>query len=418
MGRCGLGTVRRMRINLTLALAVVIVAGCSAQRDDAWVDQVRGREAAKHDVRFIGADDGAFAAQVPAALYGSIEPGAEADYAALDIGSDTPIECALYHDEVEAASSIQTFADKVFADLEARYGASAEREISELDAGVIGASPFLKVYWRYRIARDEGEVVGELKQMIASREGRSIYCVHHENGYAESFERVFRDFVGTMRFSAYDDLRPYFTQVDVLSSRDGNFGYSVVTATLEEDGDPRIVRYTATLARGEAGQLSARDVTEVERSTVNGVLRNKLYTDYRDGEVASALILEGADGAGWRVSGERDGDSLQAVFEQGRLESWLGSSRAFRLITAAVDEGGRVVEARVWDPDLDVDASVARRFELENALDGNRFAASVSVGPRRSQAVVDRDGLMHRETRTTEQGEILRQRVFVEGALR
>ncbi len=407
-----------MRINLTLALAVVTVAGCSAQRDDAWVEELRGREAVKQELRLIGADDGAFAAQVPAALYGSIEPGTEADYAALDIGSDSPIECALFHDEVEAASSMQTFSNKVFADLEERYGASAEREISKLDAGVVGASPFLQIFWRYRIAREEGEVVGELRQMIASREGRSIYCVHHENGYAESFDRVFRDFVGTLRFSAYDDLRPYFTQVDVLSSRDGNFGYSVVTATLEEDGDPRIVRYTATLGRGEAGQLSARDVTEVEHSTVNGVLRNKLYTDFRDGEVASALILEGVDGAGWRVSGERDGDSVQAVFEQGRLESWLGRSRAFRLITAAVDEGGRVVESQVWDPDLDVDASVARRFELGNALEDDRFAASVSVGERRSQAVVDRDGFMHRETHTTEHGAISRERVFAEGALR
>ncbi len=409
-------TERWMNSNVSLALAVLMVAGCSAQRDDAWVEQLRARESTQLELRAIGSSE--FAAQVPASLDGSIEPGPEADYAALGIDSDTPIECALYHDEVEAASSLQTFSNEVFAGLEERYGAPAEREITKLDAGVIGASPYLQLSWRYRIPREGGEVVGELKQMIANREGRSIYCVHHENGYAATFERVFRDLVGSLRFTAYDDLRPYYTQVDVLSAKGENFGFSVVTATLEQDGDPRIVRYTARLGRDGNGGVSARDVTEVEHSTVNGALRNKLYTDYRDGEVASALILEDLDGAGWQVRGERGGDSLQAIFEQDGLESWIGESRAFRYITLDPIETGRVFEAKVWEPDVDVDSSVERRSELIDVIDNDRFAASVSVGELHSRALVDRNGLTYSETLSAAGGEIVKERVFTEGSLR
>lgn len=398
----------------SLILAVAIAAGCSAQkRDQTWVDQLRAREAALVEPTAIGASDGSFGATVPARLSGSVEPGESADYAALDIGSETPVECALYHDEVESASSLQTFSNQIFDGLTERYGAAPEKKVSVLDAGVIGASPFLQLHWRYRIARDEGEVVGELKQMIASREGRSIYCVHHENGYTRSFERVFRDLVGSLRFSAYDELRPYFTQVDVLSSNGENFGFSSTTATLEEDGEPRIVRYTASLGRDDTGTLSARDVTEVEHSTVNGVLRNKIYNDFHNGEVATSLILEEVDDAGWRVRGVRGGDTLQAVLEPDRLESWIGETREFRVLTLDPVQVGRVTESQVWQPEIEVGESVLRRAELLQVLDNDRFAASVDLGSEHGEAVIDRDGLTYQTTR----GEVLSRRVFAEGAL-
>lgn len=389
------------------------LSGCAASKDDAWIDALRAREAEALPQREVGSADGAFAAHAPA-VAGDIEPGEEADYVTLGIGTDTPIECALYHDEVESASTVQTSADQVFAGLEERYGAPVERSIERLDAGAIGASPFLQVYWRYRVAGKKGEVLGELKQMIANREGRSVYCVLHDNGFARSFDRVVRDLVGSMRFSSYDELRPYFTQIHVLSTEGRRFGFVTTAVTLEEDGEPRIVRYSAQLTTNADGGLSARDVTSVEHSTVGGMLRGKIFTDYQNGEIASVLVLEDS-AEGWEVSGEKAGVATRAVFEPVDLWSWLGDTGAIARV-AAGDAGE--TSTRVWEPQLDANASIERRFSRMQALPDGLRRVSVYTGSAQSVAAVDSDGLIRSETDVDVSPAVLRERVFVEGSLR
>jgi hypothetical protein len=407
-------TKRSLAIGLAALAAAGCLAGCAGQRDAAWLEQLRAREAGEQPLQEVGSADGSFAARVAAAP-GSIEPGDEADYVVLGIGGETPIECVLYHDEVESASTLQTSAASVFAELEERYGAAVRADVERLDAGAIGAGPFLQLYWSYRIARPEGEVFGELKQMIASREGRSVYCLLHDNGYARSFERVFRELVGSMRFSSYDQLRPYFTQIDVLSSEGRRFGFVNTSVALEEDGEPRIVRYTAELNEDADGALSARDVTTVEHSTVAGVLRGKIFTDYRDGEVASALVLENAGDAGWELSGEQGGEAVRSVLDEADLWSWIGGTAVLRRVVA-----GETTESgvRFWEPQVATERCVARRYSRLEALPENLQRISIYTGGDQTVAAVGGDGLIRSETDVGADPAVMRERVYVEGALR
>jgi hypothetical protein len=398
-------------------LGALIAGGCATRHDDDWLAELRMREATARPLQEIGSTDGAFASRVPAAVRGRIEAGEEADYVALDIGGETPVECALYHDEVESASTVQTLAAQVFAGLETRHGAKIERAPAEIDAGVIAGSPFLRASWTYRTAGDGAEVVGQLKQMIATREGRSVYCVHHENGYAKSFEQVFRDLISNMRFSSYDDLRPYFTQIDVLSANGERFGFATVSLTLEEDGEPRVVRYTTQLARTPEGSLTARDVTVVEHSTLQGGVRGQIFTDYRDGEVASSLVLEDLAGVGWQVRGQRGGGNLRAIFEQPSLSSWLGDARTLGGLVSAGDEQSHA-RTRVWVPDIEAEASVERRFVRVAQLREQLWEVSSLTGDRSASLAVDGDGLVHATKAVEDERAVLRERVFVEGALR
>lgn len=410
-------TERLSKGGLVLGLAAVAMgvgAGCAARHDDAWIAQLRAREAAERPLQEVGSSDGAFAARVPADA-GTIEPGAEADYVTLGIGSDTPIECVLYHDEVEAASTLQTSAADVFAALQERYGAAVQAEIERLDAGAIGASPFLQLYWRYRVPRQGGEVLGELKQMIANREGRSVYCLLHDNGYARSFDRVVRELVGSMRFSSYDEMRPYFTQIHVLSSGGRRFGFVSTSVTLEEDGEPRIVRYAAELRRGADDALSARDVSMVEHSTVSGMLRGKIFTDFRDGEMATALSLDRADGAGWELRGEQGGQATRAALEDAELWSWLGTTTALREVAAGAASTDAI---RVWEPQVEPGRHVERRYSRLESLPENLQRISVYTGDDQTVAAVGGDGLIRSETDVGTDPTVLRERIYVEGALR
>lgn len=398
-----------------LLAATAMVFGCAVRHGDGWLEELRQREATLPESRMIGASDGAFGAEVPAIRSGSVVTGEQADMLSLDIGSDSPIECALYHDEVESASTVQTMAEQVFADLEERYGVAVKRSIVDFDAGLAGPSPYLELHWQYQT--DEPQpVFGELEQMIASREGRSVYCVHHENGYRDSFRRVVSSLIETIRFAEYDTLRPYYTQVALLSSAGQRFGYSIVSLTLDDDGDPRVVLYSARLGRADDGGVTARDVTEVEHASVGGVLHDKMLTDYRDGEVARSLWLEDLAGAGWRVSGEVDGGKLLAVFEQPQLSSWLGDASYFRgMMTLPADE--RTVESHAWMPEIDADQSVSRTLHLFDRVDGQHYRGSVDVGDWRQQLVLDPQGAPVSSTGTIAGREVSAERVFVEGAL-
>lgn len=403
---------------LAFVVAGLVLAGCSSRHDDAWLQALRSREAPQRALQEIGSSDGAFASRVPAALRGAIEPGEEADYMALDIGGESPVECALYHDEVEAASTVQTMATQVFEALEKHHRGSIEREPFEIDAGVIAGSPFLRVSWSYRTVNATGEVVGQLKQMIATREGRSVYCVHHEVGFAQSFEHVFRELIGNMRFSSYDELRPYFTQIDVLSAAGERFGYHTVALTLDEDGDPRVVHYTTQLVRGAGGTISARDVTSVEHSTLYGTLRGQLFTDYRDGEVSSSLVLEDLAGVGWQVRGQRGGGTLRSIFEQPQLASWLGETRVLQNLVSGGGADQRHARADLWLPDIDAESSVERHYEQLGRLQDSQWSVAARTADQNASLSVDGDGLVYSAIVAEGGREVLRERAFVDGALR
>lgn len=395
----------------------VALSGCAARHDEAWLQTLRGREAPSRGLQRVAAKGGAFTSQVSASARGSIESGEEVDYLALDIGSDSPIECALYHDEVEAASTLRAMAAQVFTDLEERHGAAIERDPFEIDAGVIAGSPYLRLTWSYRTAVVQGQVFGQLKQMIATREGRSVYCVHNENGFHHSFDRVFRELIENMRFSSYDQMRPYFTQIDVISTGGERIGYRALALTLDEDGEPRVVRYTTLLRRDAEGAIAARDVTAVEHSTLQGELRGQLFTDFRDGDVSSSLVLEDLAGVGWQVRGQRDGANLRAIFEQQGLVSWLGETRSLRgLVTAPSDVGE--IRADLWEPEYAAERSVERRYRRVGRLAADRWSVAVRTGERQAALAVDADGLVQSSVSGEGGSELVLERAFVDGALR
>lgn len=403
-------------------IAVWLVAGlglggCATRHDEAWLQALRAREAAPRGLQRVATADGAFASQVSATPRGGIESGEEADYLALDIGGDSPIECALYHDEVEAASTLQAMATQVFAELERRHGGSIERDPFEIDAGAIAGSPFLRLAWSYRTASGPGQVVGQLKQVIATREGRSVYCVHNENGFHHSFERVTGELIENMRFSSYDRMRPYFTQIDLISAGGENIGYRALALTLDEDGEPRVVRYSARLERGGNGTISARDVTAVEHSTLQGDLRGQVFTDFRDGEVSSSLVLEDLAGVGWQVRGHRAGNNLRAIFEEPQLASWLGETRLLRGLVAAPGDAGEM-RGSFWLPEMNAEMSVERRYRRTGRLASGHSSVAVQAADRKATLVVDADGLVSSSLLTEGDRQLAVERVFVDGALR
>ena len=399
-------------------LMCVLLIGCSGRRDNEWVRSIRAREANLPSTRQIGSAEAAFLADVPAAMLGPVTPSDDASYLSLSIGSDSPIECAFYYDEVEAASTLRMLAEQVFDDLAARNGFPVERSVERIDAGAIAGSPFLSVDWQYQMQRGVGEIVGELRQMIASREGRSIYCVHHENGYAASFERVFRALIASLRFSSYDKLRPYFTQLDEASVSGDIIGYTSTSLTVEEDGDPRIVRYSARLSRRGDGRLSARDVTKVEHTTLDGAVRGALFTDFRDGELVSSLLLEDMNGVAWQVSGQHDGKDVRAIFEAVALSSWLADARVFReLMTAPGD--GRVTRLNGWAPERIWDAAVERDLRVvDRSQGGEPQVAALAVNGVERALVIDAVGLVQSAVIPELGNEVLRRRISLDGALR
>jgi len=87
MGSCEV--LRRRELVLALLLAAVppLGLGCSSRHDDAWLRELRNREALLPEAQELAGADGAFSARVRAVLKSPPTSGEEGTFLSLDIGT-------------------------------------------------------------------------------------------------------------------------------------------------------------------------------------------------------------------------------------------------------------------------------------------------------------------------------------------
>jgi hypothetical protein len=406
-----------MRSWLVVSLLTLCCAAAGAEEPD-WLKQARAREGQLRPPKRVRSSDGFFRAEVPAKVVGKIAPDEGTYLVRMDASAGTPVECVVLHQSQDLASFLVATSKNSYQLIEAARGKVAAKALDRVDAGAIGGSPFLAVDWTHRIeAEGQPATVGALKQLAASKDGHTIYCVHDEVGYARTFRQLTDALIGSVVFEDAPPTRPYRSEISTLTLQGMRVAVDHVTYAKDADGDTRIQHTSSMLVPIDATTLTASDEVMVQWVRPDGSLINAFQIESDNGELATELKLAPQDGGSWAVSGTFKSKPLVASIPGGSPSTMLGEVLLLRAKLAAPNPVGGVVEAQSWIPGVDPSKLLAQQLKILRAIDDDRFAAKVEVGGLVADVVVERDGSTVSGTLTMGPMTMEIERVFEDGAI-
>jgi hypothetical protein len=373
------------------------------------------REAEAIKVVSFAAPDGSFKGRIAARPVGDVEVQEDFYYARFDIGGENPMECSFFREEIDLATSLRQMSGEMLEIVGRYFGSLDFKQIARVDAGAIGGNPFLAVDWNFAATAEGVRTGGELKQILANKHGRSVYCAHNETGYKETFHGAFTGLLDTLEYEDESEPPPRYLEILVYSVQGQRVGIEQVNVQYDDEGDARTVVYDSMLLPVGTDELIAQDSTDVQFTTAAGELINQIHTRYQNGEPESSLsLIPGAEVGLWKVIGEYRTKKIDAIFAAPKLSSWLGSVLSLR---DAIDRAGE--EARVsvvqWVPDANPISPVEARAAVQEKLEDRTYRTRVEVDSLQMDAVIDREGLTRSGRMKVGPIEISVERVFAEG---
>jgi hypothetical protein len=401
---------------LRSALVAAVVLGCASPPEADWLTALREREAEPIAIATLESDDGFFRAQAPARQVGEITAEGAAYALRLDIGSETPVDCWVYRGGVDFAASLGALSESSFDAISEGLGAIEQRQIEDVDAGVLGESPFLSIGWLYRISGEAGPQVGEIRHLIASKAGRGLYCQQNELGYAGTFLRVIEALLASLEYAEAPERVPYFTQVSTLTVLGMRVGLERTTLTRDEEGDTRVDTATSFVLPAGADSLQVTDTFVVEFARVDGALINQLHVETSNGELVTQLELNPSPDGAWLVDGTFHSKPMSTQFRsEDRPTSWLGEALALREAIATTGVGGEITLAR-WIPQADPTRLLDQTLSIQRRVEPDHFGAHLATAGLEADLVVDPEGSVASGSVALGSANLEIERVFVGGA--
>jgi hypothetical protein len=385
------------------ALAALIASACAGgQYREAPLElgALIQREVELPEATLIASPDGAVRARVAARLVGELTRAERSQSwsGRFDIGASSPAECHVFDEAKDPATSLVKMSEALFAAL-ARTRKITSREILSVDASNTGPNPYLSFDW---IAKIDG-LAYLVKQKLAARGGRSLYCLHDEIGYAVAFDRFFASFLSTLEVD--EGAAPLYRDIVVLSIGGHEVGYQAMRVTRRADGALRTDTHGAMLIPTAPDEAVANDDRTVELSRPDGSVIDQVWIS-SDGTDLTRLQLERSQEA-WSVTGQMQGKAISERFEA-KLTSSVDENR--RVLRVA---RGELAEQRYsrWLGTL----SPGKPLEHVMAKTG-ASAVRISAGPVRVDLEVDEHGAA-RGSMHMGRLDIAMERVHVDGSL-
>ena len=408
----------RTRTALSFLLIVSFCAAALAAEEPDWLQKARAREGELGALKKVKSTDGFFRAQVPAKIVGKVTPDEGTYVVRMDAKTGAPIECVILQQEQDLARFLVATSEAGYDAIEGSSGKIAAKSIDRVDAGAIDGSPFLAVDWTHRI-EPEGKpaLVGVLKQLVASKDGHTVYCAHDEVGYARTFRKLAEALIGSLEFADAPEVRPYRAEIATMSLQGMRVGVDQVTYTRDPDGDTKVLHTSAMLVPVDAETLVPADEVMVQWVRPDGTLINAFQIESANGEVSSELKLEPHEDGTWAVAGTYKSKPIEAQLPTGKPSTMLSDVLLLRAKLAAPDPVGSVMKVQTWLPGVDPSRLLESQLEILRAIDDDRFAAKLQMSGIVADLVVDRDGSTVSGTLTMGPMKLAIERVFADGAI-
>ena len=405
------------------AIASGILVACASPTEpgapvaEHTLTQALAREVELPERRPLASDDGFFTALVEARIVQPLREGDDGYYAQLDVGSEVPIECSFFRGRLDMASALSLASESAFRTIGESLGRLEARQIHRIDAGAMGGAPFLSLVWLYRLHDGKRPVVGQLKQVIATKDERSVTCQHNEVGYVQTFDRLFAGILTSIRYSVQIGWPPFYREIWTAAVGPQRLGVQQLTLTLQDSGDVRAESALAMLVPIGTDRAMVTDSYRVEYSTSDGTLIQASEVKSENNEITTNLDLLPQPDGSWRVSGRFQSEPLEASLRpKGYLLSYLGQTwqlrRALRL-----DGVGAEVSTPVWDASADPAQLVDATTTITGTVGEGDYSATFGLGELRMEGIVDARGSMKSARMQVGDVTLDYERILVEGEL-
>jgi hypothetical protein len=408
-------TARFIALAMTATLPAFAV---SAADEPAWLKEARAREGKLVDAKPFASTDGVVKGRAAAKLNGKVEPDEGAYYLEFDIGTDTPVSCEVLLDGFDAAQLLKRTAELTFEQLDSAQGKVDTRMVEGIDAGVIGANPYLAANWAYRTQTAQGPMLGGLKQYAIDMHSYGVYCAHVDLGYTNTFRTIVRTLVESLQVGGAA-AAPSYVEVQTVKLGGQPVGIAKWTVTADEQGDLKSLISSSMLVPAGPGVVAAQDSAHVQWTTPDGELINAVHVMVANGETDVEVQLKRTDDeeGHWHAAGTFKGKPVEADFGVESPVSMLTQVRTRRDLLKSADPVGKEVSDTMWVA-IDPTKLMPTTFKVQSKDASGRYTAVETSGPLRMESVMDAaSGTALTTTMPLGAGSLSLERAYLQGSL-
>jgi len=369
----------------------LMLVGCISPTladEPQWLVDARSREGKLGELHAVTSADNQISFKVPVPLSAALADEQTLYAATLQLGPNAIAACDIFKDDIDVAATLRATAATTFSTIiEPAQGKIEKKAVERVDAGAVGATPFLSVSWVYRVNDGKGAKLGALRQYAASEAGHGVYCAMNDLGYTKTFDRVVRAVLETLKANG-DYVAPYYREVSVASVRGMRLGYASLGLRRDKDGDTEIKETTVLLVVAEADVLRAEDMYHLEWVHPDGSLISGNHINSSNGEVEENLSLKAGENGTWQVEGRFKGKDVKEDISGATPSSWLTQTKLLRTLLARQRPIGAEASFAQW---LSVDPGhfTESAAKVLTAIDAKTYSVRETAGGTSADLVVD-----------------------------
>ncbi len=395
-------------------LAAALLAAPTLAQDDSdlpkFIQKEMRKEARKIRYEDVSILDGQFEFRVAGKIISSeqIDGGW---YFSSNIKAGAPVECALFNDDIDIASTLSNISDiNIEANAEANGAPLADKRIYRIDAGHINGSPYISLEWLFTLGEGAQKVAGFTKSSAANVNDVTLVCSHNYFGYRETFTRIFEEFVGTAKTPSRD-MPPYYEEIVLESIGDMNVGFAQIAYARDDEGDSLIRTTTASVYPAGPGGIATSDSATSTWSTPDGAVINAYSADAENGVVMNNMQLDRNDDGDWISTGIFQGKEISYVIDGDIVP--LSELGQMQRVDTLFDGDATRTDMQVWLPSADPTGFLTGVIEQT----GEDRKATMTLGPLALDAGFDDKGSLTEATINAGANTLMLERIWTNGEL-
>ncbi len=306
-------------------------------------------------------------------------------YLPLRIGTVAPLECYVYKERLDMASSLLNFHNVMIKQFKI-----SQREITRLNTSAIGDIPFMRVDLAYI---NEQKHYGNLKTIVGNKFSNGFVCVHNEIGYKKTFQRIVSQLVKSLKVKDNSYLKDYqsrsISTVEINSQKAGIVESYVVPLDQKQ---LYYVEYSSILIPRSKSDIVTLDKFVGEVSNQSGTLTSADYVTLKNGELDMEIRLERQKNGRFGVNGTFLSKEIKM-----NLNSQLGLMPRYTVSQEVLDHyflkkkrSPRVFY--IYSPQVNPTAALEVNYKFLKKLKKKRIELEEKVASLTSTTIYDKNG--------------------------
>lgn len=357
----------------------------TAPAGDFDLDAAVAREAKDLTERSAEGPGQAWSVKIPSAAAPQVSVVGDVHLVEIPIGSDAAVRCQVHPEPVDPAGTLYGVIKESAARVE-------YRAVTPAGIKLVRGWPAAFLDALYVTDAPGGKAAGGLKLAIHTSGGRSLFCLHDELGYRDTFQRVSTAFFESFREPGKTEDKATYTDISIVKLDDAVVGYSV-TMLLPgaKPGERERRDASSSFLPTSPKDVMFEDSFNITHYDAKGQIADDTFIEASQGELSMQLKLtRGTDGK-YTYDGKINGKTVQGNLATPKgLTTTLQTAATLRKKIKAGGAFSDTVDE--YHPSIDPTAVVAVTYA--HAKDAPEREVTMKLGERVVTGEVDDDGIM------------------------